>query len=65
MGCSFALLQEPCASGSKLKSMPVNMRIFFDTSSHSAVILNDVNVDAPLVCASSHGVYVPGTGWLP
>lgn len=57
MGSSFALMQDLSASRDRRRGFSMDMHIFLDTSS-SAVIVNDVNVEAAVVLASSCGFCV-------
>lgn len=58
----MARVQELCVSGGRLKGLASDTCVFFDATNHSALILNDVNVEATLTLTSSHGVCVSVEG---
>lgn len=60
MGCGWCRGREPRAG--KLLSLPPGMRVFLDNNSRYAVIVSDVNVEATLALASSHGACVSAEG---
>ena len=61
-GSSIVLVQEPYTTNGCIRGLPSEMRVFLDTSSNAAVIVNDVNVECLPVVANECGVCVSVEG---